>query len=362
MNIGIITLSRIRAEQGTFYNFQDIGLARALADAGHCVTLYRLTEDADKTDQSDGVFMIYRKTMGIGKQALTGFGFIDENVDRLICFSDNQVSFPGLYDWCRERGILLQPYIGVLNSNSSNAVVRKITDFLVWRNIRLYRSMKVYGKTPAILEVLRKFSIEEAELVPVCLNQELLHEESGKDETDAARAQYGFERKDKILLFIGRMEAEKEPLAMVSIFAELYRQHSGYRLIMVGQGVLYEAVKHAIDKLELNRAVLLMEKVTNREIWKLYNISSCYINLNCHEIYGMSVLEAMYYRCPVVAMRAPGPEYLIQQEKTGYLCETFEQLKECVEEVVEGKRRLPDTRDYVKERFFWESAVRHFVG
>lgn len=360
MHFGIITLSRIEVDQGGFYNFQDIGLAKALTQAGHEVTLYRFTKDAEKREQKDGVTMIFRKTFGIGKQTVTGFDFLNKKIERLICFSDNQVSFPALYRWCKKQRILLQPYIGVLNSNSSNQVVRKLTDLLVLRNVKLYRRMKVYGKTPAILDTFKNLGIMDVELVPVCLNKELLHELADIEIKDEIRRQYGYQSDEKILLFIGRMELEKEPLEMITIFKKLCQAHTDYRLVMVGKGALYEEVKHSILKNKLEHLVRLIERVPNQEVWKLYCMSSSFVNLNRHEIYGMSILEAMYYRCPVIAMRAPGPDYLLRQGEIGYLCDSITQLAECIENSIERKSTLQDTRKYVEEQFFWDKAAKIF--
>lgn len=361
MHIGIITLSRTRVSQGVFYNLQDIGLANAFAAAGHKVVLYRLTQDSNQVILENGIQIVFRKSFGIGKQTLAGFSFLDKSLDRLICFSDNQVLFPALCRWCRIRGILLQPYVGVIYSNSPNQIVKRMTDRLVKRNIRQYRNLKVYVKTPDVEKVLHGLSVENTEVVPVCLNRRLLQETVQRDQINQIRKRYGYQPENKILLFVGRMEPEKEPHEMLQLFDALYRQHPEYRLLMIGKGVLYENVKADVINKGLEGVVRLEQQVANRDMWELYCCSSCFINLNRHEIYGMAILEAMYYRCPVIAIHAPGPDFIIGERNMGYLCDNLEELMMQVEKVLKGEAKTGDTKKYIETCFTWDKVAERFL-
>lgn len=361
MRIGIITLSRIKGNQGAFYNLQDVGLAKALAAAGHEVILYRLTEDTDRFLQEEGVSMIFQKVSGIGKQAVTNFSFLDKALERLICFSDNQISFPALCRWCRKKRILLQPYIGVLYSNSPNSTVKRITDLLVRRNVRQYQKMKVYVKTPELETTLHGLHIADTEVVPVCLDTRLLRGTIQTEEISETRERYGYRPENKIILFVGRLEPEKEPLEMLCIFEQLYHRHPNYRLLMVGKGILYEDVKADMINKGLECVVRLEKQIANQEMWQLYGISDCFVNLNRHEIYGMSILEAMYYQCPVIAMHAPGPDYLVIDGKMGYLCQSSGTVMKYIEKVLETGVDTENTRKYIEAHFLWEKVMQQFL-
>ena len=107
------------------------------------------------------------------------------------------------------------------------------------------------------------------------------------------------------------MTAEKQPVKMIQLFLKLYEKNTDYRLLMVGQGELLESVQQEIRKSQLENVVIIHKKVPNDRMWELYRMSDCYVNLNTHEIFGMAILEAMYYENVVVALRAPGPELII---------------------------------------------------
>lgn len=360
MKIGIVTLSRIDSNQGVYYNLQDFGLAKAFAFAGHSVVLYRLAKNEDKIEEINSIKIIFKKTFGLGKQSITGFKFIDKDLDRLVCFSDNQISFPRLYHWCRKYNVILQPYIGVLKSNSNNIFIAFITDILLKRNISLYKKIMVYGKTPSILKEFDKLGIKKYKLIPVCLDDELLHSNYEKKDRVQLRTEYGYEAEDKILLFIGRMEKEKEPFKMLEIFNHLFNYNSKCRLIMIGDGILYQCVEKEIKARGLTENVQLIRRVPNQEIWKFYCICNCFVNLNQHEIYGMSILEAMYYQCPVVAVRASGPEYIMEDGVGGYLCDDMEEIYFRISQVLTNNIVFKNTRQKVEQNFYWINVINWF--
>lgn len=359
--IGIITLSRIEINQMAFYNFQDIGLARAFAEEGYEVILYRLTRDISREVKQDGVRIIFKKVFGMGKQSITGFSFIDSEIGRLICFSDNQVSFPLLYGWCKQNNVLLQPYIGVLYSNSSSGIRAMIVNSFTHWNIMIYRNLKVYGKTPGIIQQFEENGIKRSALVPVCLNDKLLYP-AEEVNINQIKFEIGFDENSIILLFVGRMEAEKEPLEMIEIYQELFKENSKCKLIMVGNGILYDEVQNKIAEAELENQVRLIKQVPNQDMWKLYCISHCLINLNRHEIYGMSILEAMYYHCPVIAMHAPGPDYIIENRVSGYLCCNTEEMYNYLLDVIEKGAVLVDTKKIIETEFLWKKRINLFLA
>lgn len=57
-------------------------------------------------------------------------------------------------------------------------------------------------------------------------------------------------------------------------------------------------------------------------MWKYYRIASALVSFSKSEIFGMSILEAMFYELPVYAISAPGPNEIIIHGQTGYLFET----------------------------------------
>lgn len=363
MRIGIITLSRITVTDNLYYNAQDFGLAKALHRAGHDVTMYRLARNVHKSENMNGIKIIYQRARGFGKQSITTFSFIDRRLEQLICFSDNQVMFSGLFRYCKRNSILLQPYVGVLQSNSPSRIVKAIMNVLVRVNVAQYRKLRVYAKTPAIQQLLMQMNIKNTKLAPVGLDLELLYQNSKDADRCKIKKQYGYEESDKVILFIGRMEPEKEPLLMLHIIKELYQRDGGYRLIMIGKGTLLRTVQKEAKALGVDAIIRFQESVVYSSIWQYYLMADCYVNLNMHEIYGMAILEALYYECPIVAMEAPGPIFILRGIMPNSICRQTTDIIECIIKMIEGERKKDvNTRNYIEQHFCWDTVAAIFMN
>jgi 1,2-diacylglycerol 3-alpha-glucosyltransferase len=166
----------------------------------------------------------------------------------------------------------------------------------------------------------------------------------------------------RILLFLARMTPEKRPLAMVDIFEKLHRKDSRYHLVAIGTGELAEAFGERLIKKHLAEASTCLKKVPNTDIWQYFGAADVMVNLNTEEIFGMAILEAMYYGCPVVARHAPGPDYIIEDGVDGLLGTDDEAVAAAVERVTK-QERLHDSiaqnaRAKVRERFLWDSTAK----
>ena len=104
---------------------------------------------------------------------------------------------------------------------------------------------------------------------------------------------------------------------MIQLFRRLYQKDKQYRLLMVGDGELRREAEKAIHAVKLEKAAVIYPKIPNNKMWELYRIAEYYINLNQQEIFGMAILEAMYYETAVAAFEAPGPSYIIEKQPNG---------------------------------------------
>ena len=162
-----------------------------------------------------------------------------------------------------------------------------------------------------------------------------------------------------MILFIGRLVEEKQPLRMVDIFKKLKEKDDRYKLLMVGIGPLKEEVDKKIDENNLAVDILQIDKIMNSEIWELYRLAECFVNLNQQEIFGMAILEAMYYGCKVVAWHAPGPNLIIENGISGYLVSSEEEMIQMI-----SKKDIDVTvaaHKIIKEKFTWMSTAKRIL-
>lgn len=372
MNIGILQIAYKKAEDyGLYYNVQELGLARALASKGHNVTLYKGVDgEAREYGECQGklsVKLISLKYLGIN--GLFDPRVMDSTIDVLIFFCDTQIRVPQVYSWCKENNVSFYPYVGVIESHSENLIKRLLMRYIAKRNISVYKKCHVLAKTPDIKNTLEELGCNDTALFPVGLDESVM-----KSKKNAEIAPSNAHTCVEKLLFVGRMEEEKQPLEMVRIYKELLRINHRLELTMIGDGYMYREVEEALDKLKSEfrldeNQITLIRKVKYQDMADYYINSSCYINLNKVEILGMSILEAMYYGCPVFVIDAPGPRYIMGEDDNlcRYIGLDVDGLIELLKNVLTDDREMLNVEQNVsnaykrvKTNFTWNALVNNF--
>lgn len=362
MRIQIIALGMTTQSHRKFYNTQDMGLGRALSAMGHQVELYSFIQgDTDETEYfSENFSMHYLHSKAMGFHSLHPIDFIDATVDAVICFSDNQINFKRVAKRCKEEGVVCLPYVGALDSHNTSRLKKIILDLFA-SNIKQYQTMTTLAKTPNVKRQMEELGVKDIVVAPCCLDINALYQAYLESDVAKLRSEIGFSEENKVILYLARLIDEKHPLEMLDIFAELYQKDKNYRMISIGKGELQEAFEEKITKMGLQEAIYRMESIENSQVWKYYRMSDVMVNLNRVEIFGMAILEAMYYECPVVARSAPGPEYILTDETDGFLCENSEQIIARVEKICTDKAYCGTIAKAAKKRimndFVWESTA-----
>lgn len=361
MSVGIVVSIIGNFGEKGFYNSQEVGLAKSIAKSTkEKVIIYKLISKADATPEvesiSNNVVLKSIPSKTIGTHGILDTSILDDKLDMMICFSDIQLSYPILYRWCKRKSIKLLPYVGRINSTSNSFLKRCFTNVVARANIGLYKKQETYVKTPFMQNEMKKFNINDTVVAPVGLDLDLLNNNYNQYDVESLKVKLGFKEKDKIVLFVGRLVKEKNPIYYLDLIEYLRKQDENYKLLMIGKGQLFDEIKAGIDKKNLQQYVKMQPKVPNSDMWMYYRVSDELVNLCENEIFGMAILEAMFYECPVIALKAPGPNYIIQDRKNGFLIEKMdkEEIYRCMNDS-NLKEITSCARNDILEKFSWDS-------
>ena len=360
MRIGLLITSIGNFGRKGFYNVQEIGLAKELDKLFDEIIVYKAVPLSVGKSKSliDGcehstLYQVPVRSHGINGE--WDCSIMDTTLDALLYFSDTQLAVPKVFKWCCKNNIQMYPYIGVIESHSTNQWKKKIIDAMFRRNVAVYKKCTCFVKTPTVAEQLCALGITKTVVTPVGLDISQLHADYEKLSAEGLKEKYGYSATDKVLLFIGRFTEEKQPIRMIEIFSEIRKKDQTYKLLMVGNGELKTAVENRIKELKLADSVQLVERIPNCDIWELYRMADSFVNLNQQEIFGMAILEAMYYGCKVVAWNAPGPNLIIENDVSGILCGSD---SEIIAVICQKNINQIDAKQRVISSFTWDASAK----
>ncbi len=105
----------------------------------------------------------------------------------------------------------------------------------------------------------------------------------------------------KYILFVGTLQPRKNIERLVEAFSIIAQKQKDLRLVIVGKkGWLYDSILAAPKAFGIEDRVLFLDFVRNEELIWLYQHAVCFVLPSLYEGFGLPVLEAMKYGCPVI--------------------------------------------------------------
>lgn len=304
MTIGILRLNCGEFGRIGAYNVQEVGICRQLEKSGKYkgYVFYLNRDVAGPTADEDYPNAIYLPHRHVGVHGILDMALLDPyKLDALIIFGDNQLWQNHAINWCRRKRIPCVCYWGGVLSQKTKLVNRLFTEAILVKNRRAYSRCVNVAKTNDARRQMLSRGLQVDRVINVGLDEALLKTEV--PHRQAVRAQLGIEPGAKVLLFVGRLEANKRPLDAVKLLEALRQDVPEAMLILIGKGTQGEAVRMAIEASPAKERIRHVPHVEYRDMWAYYAASDCMVNLCDVEIFGMALLESMFYRCPVVARK-----------------------------------------------------------
>lgn len=329
--IGIIRLYCGNAGEMGYYNLQEVGLAKEYVKHNYIVYIFMLQKGNKKTyykEINKDMIVVYPATCHLLNHGLFPIKILKElKIDLVHLNSDNQLFVPIVLNYCRKNNIAVYNYVGMLYSYTHNRLKNMFSGICSRINRVCYNKYPTVVKNEHVKKQLADKGVENVVVAPVGLDVDGIPKDFESKEELRKALHLPIDK--KIILFVGRMHEEKRPFDAIELMGNLSED---YVLVMIGDGRLNSSVEEMIDKKNLKSRVYRILKVPNNEMYKYYRSADYFLNLTLNEIWGMCILEAMYNRCIVIAVKAPGPNMIIADRINGFLVDDLKEIKLILED------------------------------
>lgn len=158
-----------------------------------------------------------------------------------------------------------------------------------------------------------------------------------------ARSYLGWKTEDKILLFVGRWEKQKNLPFCLKLFDELFpifdQKETRLRLVIVGGEMVSDTfknlpgkIKDTWDTLKYKDHIEWMGPLSNKELKWIYAAADALCMPSYYEPFGLAALECLSCGTPVIASAVGGLKTTVKPNKNGFLC--------LVEDLVSFRSRI----------------------
>lgn len=203
-------------------------------------------------------------------------------------------------------------------------------------------------KTEKYLKYRCKVKNKEIRIIPTGIdlnpfNPSNFTEEQKKE----AKAKFNISDNDKVILFVGRLAEEKSVDVIIKGFAEIRRKEPSIslKLLIVGDGPSMDSLKELAKALNIDDNVIF----TGRQPWEMialyYNIGDVFVNASTTETQGLTFIEAMAAKLPVIAKYDTNLDTIITNNKTGFFFKKDEEFSKITLKVLKDEKLVKKVKE-----------------
>ena len=356
------------------YNLQEIGLAKALVRKGCvCDVMYYCGNEKDHIEK-----IVFDENKSLNILWLHGKGILREGIyPSLKKYVPNydivQVGgYVGLTScWLnRKYPEKIVNYQGPYYYKANQGDIKKAAVFdRLLLPLQKKKNMVVATKSILATNYIKDKGIENVSTIGVGLDLDNLLRDSESIEENEFIKEIKEIKNSTLFLYIGVLEERRNILFLLEVFQKVSKQIENSKLIIIGKGKQnYVAMcKEKLIELGLENDVIYREKLEQKYMPAIYQASDAFLLPTRYEIFGMVLLEAMYYGLPVFTTYNGGSSTLINNEN-GIIIENTDcnEWSEKIVKVLSDKKECDAIGEKahrtVEKNYTWDALANKFLS
>ncbi len=355
------------------YNIQEVGLARSLRRKGHECDILFWTDAEEKDVNIDNVTVFYRHGKSFLKNCIfNNADTLFKNYDILQPCEYNQIQALLLARKYPDKTVIYHgPYFDSFNKKY-NMMCKVIDPFFIPIYKKLGTRFLVKSNLSGKFLIDKGILPDQISMVGVGMDAKMLQnrgQELGESKLNRIESSIKRQTLGAKFLYIGRMEPRRDIFFLLDIFREFLQKDSDAKLYMIGTGdnEYCSKVKAKILELNLQESIVWQERLEQKYLSNIYESVDFFLLPTKYEIFGMVLLEAMYYGNIVFTTSNGGSDVLIRNGENGYIIDEHdakvwaEKLYDVFNDIEGRKRCSNNAVNTIKEEFTWDKRADLFL-
>ncbi len=345
------------------YNVQEIGLAKALKKQGTtCDIVFYNGLGRDHVDNIDGIKIYWLKAINIFKNGIfLHLKKLINEYDVIQVHEYDQLQSWLLYTAFPEKVIIYHgPYYDSFNKGYNLKCKVFDTLFLPFSKKAKEKTLCL-TKSHLATDFLKQKGFKNVKTAGVGLNTDTFSYSeisASSEDTSKFRA-----------LYVGKLEERRNIEFLLSLAKRIHQNYEQFSMTIIGKFDSPEYKEKIMPKLSAlidNGIITYTESATQKELPALYSASDVFIFTSNYEIFGMVLLEAMFFGAVPISTHNGGAVTLIDNGVDGYILDnndeelwlnTFTSLMNDKELLSTMKK---NAHQKIADHFTWEKLAQQF--
>ncbi|MEM3673144.1 MAG: glycosyltransferase family 4 protein [Candidatus Bathyarchaeia archaeon] len=168
-----------------------------------------------------------------------------------------------------------------------------------------------------------------------------------------------------MLLYVGRIDWNKRIEKVVEAMPLILKKFSSAKFVIVGPDYANYAnkLRQFGEKLGVEHALIIKGSVPRKKLLALYSIADVFLMPSSYEGFGISLLEAMGSKIPVIASPGGGPSDILTHGVNAWLLKEASAIEifKAVNLILTDKKMreniVQNAFELVEKRYTWENVV-----
>lgn len=172
------------------------------------------------------------------------------------------------------------------------------------------------------------------------------------------------------IIYVASIEKRKAQITLIEAFNNVIKIYQNVKLKFIGpfdrDEQYYQLLINRVNELKFNDVIQFLGKLPHSEVLDLYQSADIVVFPSTAEMMPRAVIEAMWLGKPVIASSVDGILDLIEDKKTGLLCEPgdvygfSEAINYLIENPIEAKKIGIAGKGYVHENCSLDAVGRKY--
>lgn len=203
-----------------------------------------------------------------------------------------------------------------------------VRELVKWR---LRSASEVIVPTKKTENVLSGYQLgKPLRIVPTGLDLARFDHSIPSERRTRLRARYGIEKSDFVLLYVGRLGAEKNVAELLMLLSWVLMEQPGFKLLLVGDGPERERLEDEASRLNVQEHVIFAGMAAPEDIPEYYQLGDVFVSASTSETQGLTYVEAAASGLPLVCASDPCLEKILQDGINGAAFSTLDEFADAV--------------------------------